>query len=219
MLGLDVNLHSFYLLAENDPLLRDLVRPFVGMKPPRFPNLFEAIINGIACQQLSLVVGIGLLNKLAWNFGRGLSNESQAQHSFPDAVALLSHTANELRALGFSFAKARAVLSLARSVSDGQWNADAISRLPDGEAQKSLETLTGVGRWTAEYVLLRGLGRLHIFPADDVGARNNLQNWLGISEPLDYARTRRLLARWSGFGGLIYFNLLLKKLHDRGALQ
>jgi DNA-3-methyladenine glycosylase II len=44
-----------------------------------------------------------------------------------------------------------------------------------------------VGRWTAEYVLLRGLGRLAVFPGDDVGARNNLRRWLGQPVSLDYA--------------------------------
>ncbi len=58
ILGLDIDLTSFYQLADNDPALRGLVRPLVGMKPPRFPNLFESIANGIACQQLSLAVGI-----------------------------------------------------------------------------------------------------------------------------------------------------------------
>jgi DNA-3-methyladenine glycosylase II len=51
--------------------------------------------------------------------------------------------------------------------------------LNDAGAVTRLLELRGVGRWTAEYVLLRGLGRTHIFPGDDVGARNNLQRWLG----------------------------------------
>ncbi len=161
----------------------------------------------------------GLLNKLAWKFGRGLPDAPHVQHSFRDPVDLLSHTAIDLRVLGFSFAKARAVLYLAKAINDGQWNVDAISRMSDGDALKSLQTLTGVGRWTSEYVLLRGLGRLHIFPADDVGARNNLQSVLGISEPLDYARRGCVLTRWNDFGGLIYFHLLLKTLHEAGHLR
>jgi hypothetical protein len=76
-----------------------------------------------------------------------------------------------------------------------------------------------VGRWTAEYVLLRGLGRTNIFPGDDVGARNNLQRWLHLAGPLDYAGVRRTLARWQRFGGLIYFHLLLDRLEEAGYLQ
>jgi DNA-3-methyladenine glycosylase II len=72
-----------------------------------------------------------------------------------------------------------------------------------------LRSLRGVGRWTAEYALLRGLGRLHVFPGDDVGARNNLQRWLGLLEPLDYEGVQRVLARWQPFQGFVYLHLLL----------
>jgi DNA-3-methyladenine glycosylase II len=61
-------------------------------------------------------------------------------------------------------------------------------------------------------VLLRGLGRLHVFPGDDVGARNSLQRWLGLLEPLDYAKVERTLARWAPFQGLVYLHLLLRGL-------
>ena len=45
--------------------------------------------------------------------------------------------------------------------------------------------LRGVGRWTAEvHVLLRGLGRLQVFPGDDVGAQKSLARWLG--RPADW---------------------------------
>jgi DNA-3-methyladenine glycosylase II len=69
-----------------------------------------------------------------------------------------------------------------------------------------------VGRWTAEYVLLRGLGRLHVFPGDDVGGRNNLQRWLRRSKPFSYAALHRTLARWQPYAGLVYFHLLLDRL-------
>lgn len=56
------------------------------------------------------------------------------------------------------------------------WHVTATRRLP------RLRELRGVGRWTAEYVLLRRLGRLHVFPGDDVGAQKSLARWLGRSD-------------------------------------
>ena len=90
--------------------------------------------------------------------------------------------------------------------------------MSDEAAVAELCRLHGVGRWTAEYALLRGLGRLHVFPGDDVGARNNLCRWLGLSEQLDYEKVARVLKRWKHFGGLIYFHLLLEKLAAGGHL-
>jgi DNA-3-methyladenine glycosylase II len=48
-----------------------------------------------------------------------------------------------------------------------------------------------------------------VFPGDDVGARNNLQRWLGLLEPLDYDGVGRTLDRWEPFQGLVYLHLLL----------
>jgi DNA-3-methyladenine glycosylase II len=90
--------------------------------------------------------------------------------------------------------------------------------LDDATAGAQLRALRGVGRWTAEYVLLRRLGRDHTFPGDDVGARNHLQQWLHLEDPLTYASVRQSLARWQEYGGLIYFHLLLNRLAGTGYL-
>jgi DNA-3-methyladenine glycosylase II len=79
--------------------------------------------------------------------------------------------------------------------------------------------LHGIGRWSAEYILLRGLGRLHVFPGDDVGARNNLARWLGLKPPLDYDAVGRALSRWQPYAGMVYFHLLLDRLEAAGALR
>ncbi len=69
LLGIHVDLTDFYRLGERDELLIYPVDQFRGSKPPRFPTYFEALVNGIACQQLTLTVGIRLLNRLAEAYG------------------------------------------------------------------------------------------------------------------------------------------------------
>lgn len=61
LLGLDVDVSPFVAMASEDPLLRGPVDGLRGLRPPRFPSVFEALLNAIACQQLSLEVGIHLL--------------------------------------------------------------------------------------------------------------------------------------------------------------
>jgi DNA-3-methyladenine glycosylase II len=89
----------------------------------------------------------------------------------------------------------------------------------DAVARQRLLDLRGIGRWSAEYVLLRGLGRLHVFPGDDVGAQKHLARWLGRSRPLDYAGVARAVERWQPYAGLVYFHLLLNKLSEVGVLD
>jgi DNA-3-methyladenine glycosylase II len=173
LLGLRIDLAGFYRFAARQRHLGPLARRFRGMKPPRFATVFEGLVNAIACQQVTLTLGIRLLNRLAAKYG---------------ATA-------------------------------GRFDPEELAALPDDEAVARLGALRGVGRWTAEYVLLRGLGRTNVFPGDDVGARNNLRRWLHLAEPLDYQGTRQTVARWQRYGGLVYFHLLLDRLEEAGYLE
>jgi DNA-3-methyladenine glycosylase II len=216
LLGLRIDLAGFYRLAAGDARLGPLAGRFRGLKPPRFPSVFEGLVNGIACQQVTLTLGIRLLNRLAETCGLAAAGASPA-HAFPRAQDLARLTRETLRRLGFSGQKARALLDLAGAVQAGL-DLEGLAALDDDTAVQRLRQLGGVGRWTAEYVLLRGLGRLHVFPGDDVGARNNLQRWLRLRKSPDYAAIRRHLKRWQPYGGFIYFHLLLDGLDAAGQL-
>lgn len=110
------------------------------------------------------------------------------------------------------------MIELARSITEGRLDLEGLAALPDDEVVDRLVELRGVGRWSAEYVLLRGLGRVNVFPGDDVGARNNLRRWLRLRRNLDYEGVCRVLARWDRYAGLIYFHLLLDRLTEAGYL-
>ena len=217
-LGLSVDLAAFYRFAETDAKLGPLVRRFRGVKPPRFPSVFEALGNGIACQQITLTQGIHLLNRLAQAYGPAATNGDPTMHAFPRPRDLARLAPQELRPLGFSGQKGRALVELAGALAQGRLDLEALADLDDDVALERLLALRGVGRWTAEYVLLRGLGRLDRFPGDDVGARNNLSRWLSLTDPLDYSGVQRMIAPWSAYGGLLYFHLLLDHLAEAGYL-
>ncbi|MEN6449766.1 MAG: hypothetical protein ABFC96_04665 [Thermoguttaceae bacterium] len=212
MFSLKVDLGEFYRFAARDVRLAPLAERFQGMRPPRFPAVFEALVNGFACQQMSLTLGIMLLSRLSQSYGLAAGEGNLARHAFPRPVDLAGLDPRALRPLGFSYQKSRAIVEAAQAVYQRQLDLESLANLSDDEAVHRLEQLRGVGRWTAEYVLLRGLGRWHLFPGDDVGARNNLTRWLKLRKPLDYQRVQRILARWNGYGGLIYFHLLLDRL-------
>jgi DNA-3-methyladenine glycosylase II len=219
LLGLQINMTAYYRFAKRHATLGLLARRFLGMKPPRFASVFESVINAIACQQVTLTLGIRLLNDLAATYGPALQKDNVAVRAFPRPVDLAGLHPDDLREMGFSRLKGRAMIELSRSIAEGQLNLEELAELSDEEAVARLRSLRGVGRWTAEYVLLRGLGRTHIFPGDDVGARNNLQRWLHVNRQLDYEGVRRVLADWNGYAGLVYFHLLLDRLEESGHLK
>jgi len=218
MLGVHKDLKPFYRLATRDPRLQPLVEEFRGLKPPQFPTVFEAVANGIACQQLSLLVGILLLSRLAHRVGVVSANLKDPAHAFPDPTDFVGVKAQSLKSLGFSANKSQVLIDVSSAIRDQRLNLEALVKLDNQVALERLVELKGVGRWTAEYVLLRGLGRLDIFPGDDVGARKKLAHFLSKKKPLDYDGVRRAVANWQPYAGLVYFHLLLARIKKDGWL-
>jgi DNA-3-methyladenine glycosylase II len=216
LLGLQVDLEPFYRLAATDVRLSALAERFRGLKPPRFPTLFEALVNAIACQQITLTFGIRLLNRLAERYGLASSLDQGQAPAFPRPCDLAGVDPDDLRTLGFSRQKARAIVELSQAIAAERLDLDELTSLDDATTVKRLCQLRGVGRWTAEYALLRGLGRLDVFPGDDVGARNNLRRWLGLPDSLDYASVHEAVTPWQSYAGLLYLHLLVDRLTAAG---
>ncbi len=219
MFSVGRDLGDFYPLARKDKRLGLLSERFAGLKPPRFPSVFEAIVNAFACQQVSLDVGIVLLNRLASSYGPVFRDDKDLFHGFPGPEDLAGLSPEDFRSLGFSRNKGKAIIELSRKMAEGELDMAGLEKMPDAEAVRYLSGLRGVGRWTAEYVLLRGLGRINVFPGDDVGAQKNLMEFLGLTEKPDYRRARQITSRWRPYAGFVYFHLLLEKLAAKGHLK
>jgi DNA-3-methyladenine glycosylase II len=217
VLGLEVDLAGFYRLARRDRRLDELAERLRGIKPPRFPSNFEALANAVACQQVSLSAGLHVLNRLAEMCGRAADNAGLAMHSFAVPSRIARESASGLRAIGLSHRKGQYLIDLARLVPGRRWrDFTVLEGLSDAAVVQRMSALAGVGRWTAEYLLLRGFGRIHVFPADDVGGRNKLWEWMQLRRAPTYSATRDVLERFHPYGGLIYLHLLVSALADGG---
>lgn len=215
LLGLNIDLSAFYGKALRDKDFEPTAKQFMGFRPPRFPSAFEAAINGISCQQLSLSVGINLLNKISRRYGVAIGDH----HAFPRPEDLARAGPGELKSLGYSTGKTEYILSISGAISEGRLDLEGLSALDDEEALETLLRIHGVGRWTAEYILLRGLGRLNVIPAGDRGIQNKLQRRLGLDQRPDADEVRSMLSRWRPYTGLMYFYFLLDYLQERSMLQ
>jgi DNA-3-methyladenine glycosylase II len=218
MLGLDLDLQPFYALLDTDEVIGALVKQFMGVEPLRFPSLFEALVNAIACQQVTLDVGILMLNRLAEKFGVEFDADGTLLHAFPRPDDLAPVSEEEIKMTGFSHQKARPLKELAIGIVTNEIKQTELEEMTNEKAVEYLSTLRGFGRWSAEYVLLRGLGRLDTFPGDDVGAHNNLQRLFHLDQKPGYEEIKKLTTRWHPYEGLVYFHLLLNKLFLKGVI-
>ena len=213
LLGIKIDLSGFYARAGADRALAPLAARYRGVKPPRFPTLFECLLNAVANQQLSLEAGLTVLGRLAM----AATPDIEGLHPFPAPHDVQRLSASALHQLGFSERKALAILQLARAAANGEFDLDRFEPLDDGDVVRALVRHSGIGRWSADYVLLRGLGRLNVFPQGDIGALGGLRDFLSASG-LD-EDPAAALARWRPDAGVLYFHMLLRGLEQRGALD
>jgi DNA-3-methyladenine glycosylase II len=134
LLGLDVDLSGFYARAARDSLLAELADRYRGVKPPRFPTIFECLLNAVACQQLSLASGLTLLNRLASAAGA----PAGTLPPFPAPSDVLGLSRSALRTLGFSERKVETILELADAAAAGEFELELFEHLDDAAVVDAL---------------------------------------------------------------------------------
>jgi DNA-3-methyladenine glycosylase II len=155
-LSLDDDLTPFYEAAARDPAMRPVVTRLHGFHPPKFPSLFACVVWALVTQRTPNRFAFSSMERIVASLGPGL--EGQQRHAFPppqrfllpDAPALLLAATNNTRKTERLVPLARAFLGL---------DEDALRRLPYDEAAQAIGGLPGIGPWSTEYALLRGLGR------------------------------------------------------------
>ncbi len=96
--------------------------------------------------------------------------------------AVLALPEETLVGAGLSGAKRASIRDLAAKVADGKVPLQRISRLDDEAIIERLVTVRGIGRWTAEMFLLFQLGRMDVWPVDDLGVREGWRLIQGLDE-------------------------------------
>jgi 3-methyladenine DNA glycosylase/8-oxoguanine DNA glycosylase len=156
-------------LAAVDPRLCDLltrVGPY-RMRPQPTHSLFTALLRSIVYQQLSGKAAETILGRV---------NRLFAPRRFPTPGELLRISPERLREAGLSAAKTAAVRDLAARTLDGTVPPLArIRRMEDEEIIQRLTIVRGIGRWTAEMLLMFRLGRPDVLPVTDLGVRKGFQ--------------------------------------------
>ncbi len=177
ILGLDIDPTPLSRLGEAQRELAPTAIALRGMRPPRFAGLFEAFARVVPFQQLSLDAGVAAVGKLVERFGEHLEHEGRRFYAFPSARVIAEARPRALRACGLSLRKAETLRRVARAIASGEVTEEKLSRMTSAEAIQSLTELPGIGPWSASLVLLRGMGRLDVFPPGDVGVARGLR-WL-----------------------------------------
>jgi DNA-3-methyladenine glycosylase II len=137
------------------------------------PDLFVALVDAIISQHLSIKAAATILNRV-----RAL----YAPAAFPTPAQLLATAEGALRAAGCSRAKVIYLKDLSARIVDGTLDLDSLRFLPDDDVVTALVQVKGIGRWTAEMMLIFALGRPDVWPVDDLGIVIAVQALYGFEE-------------------------------------
>lgn len=211
MLGLKLDLKWFYELVKDDKFLYPLVLKFKGVKPPRLPTIFETLVNAIAFQQFSLEAGFNLLNNLTRKYGVSFEEANHLNYAFPEPNKIMKCTKEELMLLGFSQHKSATLILIASTIVHEKIFCN-LHKLSNEEVIKLLCRFKGIGRWSAEYTLLRGLGKTNILPGDDVAVHKSIENLFKLRKKPGFEKIKKIEKKWHPYAGLVYFHFLLEKL-------
>jgi len=160
-------------LAAADPVVARIAARFPGVGPVLQPDLLTAVVRSISAQQITLRFAAVLRGRLARRYGHRHQvrvGPGQAEVWSLDAGRLAGAAVADLRELQFSTSKSVAVVAFAGAVASGRVDLAELAGLPDEEVVARLVAFPGIGRWTAEWLLARTLGRPRVV-AGDLGVR------------------------------------------------
>jgi DNA-3-methyladenine glycosylase II len=215
MLGVEVDLTPFYRSASKVQWLHPLVSRMRGVRPPRYPSVWEACVNAIIFQQISLHAASSIMGRLTVGLSEPVDRSGVRLYPFPSPEQFLSAPDSLLRSAGLSAGKLATLRRVADALGAGVLDEPQLEKLPSPDAAALLQSIKGIGPWTAVVILLRGLGRLDVFPANDTSVARNLR-LVGGPAVLD---VETLLDTLGPERGMLYYHLLLGRLETRGDLS
>jgi DNA-3-methyladenine glycosylase II len=179
------------LLRSADPRMAELVDAEPGLDPDRLfdrlPNdLWRALVLQVIGQQLSLAAAAAILTRL----------EALQGGRMPTPAELRATDAETLRRIGMSRAKAVYLHDLAGRLEDGRLDLDRLLTLDDDGARSALTEVKGVGRFTADGVLMLALRRPDVWPAADLALRRAVERFWRLDPPASVQQVDELGERF-----------------------
>lgn len=155
-------------LSKKDEVMKSLIEKHGHIHREVNPDTFSALVSSIISQQISTKAAETVKNRI----------KDQLGEIKPENLCKLSE--EEIQGFGLSFRKAGYIKNVAEKAISRAVDFEKLADMSDEEVIKELVELKGVGKWTAEMILIFSLGRMDILSYDDLGIRRGIENSYGI---------------------------------------
>jgi DNA-3-methyladenine glycosylase II len=209
---LDTDPALFLKAAQADPVLAEVAGRLGALRPIQIIDPFEAVSWSILGQQINLAFARRLKLALIEMCGGYLEVNGERFGLFPPPAQVVHLDAQIARERQFSRQKVEYIRGIAAAVLSGQIDFELLRTAAPQEALNALTAIKGIGRWTAEYVLIRALGFRDAIPAADVGLRKSIGKAYGMDRTATEEEVRALSAKWEGWRGWAAFYWWLERL-------
>ena len=176
-------------LMRRDPVLRAIITKYgaCGIAGGREADIFCGLVEAIVSQQLSTKAAATI-------YGRLEALMPDAGAPTPHAVWSLSDA--QLRGVGLSRQKSSYLRDLSQRVIDGSLQTPLLATMDDDEVVAQLTQIKGIGRWTADMILIFRLARPDILPVGDLGIVKAVQRAYGLRKTPTPERLLKIGERW-----------------------
>ena len=199
LLGTDQDLAPFYALTKSDPVMSEVVERFYGLHLPHTATVFEALVLGVLGQQIATNVARIIRTLIIETFGPSAEFDGETYYSFPRPEAIWASSPQVLRTMKLTQRKSEYVHGIAGATLDPEMDLEGLARLPDGEIVRKLTELRGVGQWTAQWALIRAVGRPDALPLGDLALRRVVSRLFFGGDGVTDTQVEELAKRWSPY--------------------
>lgn len=198
LLGTDQDLSAFYDQSWRDQAMSAIVERFYGLHLPHTATVFEALVLAILGQQIATNVARIIRTLMIETYGPHQDFDGETFYAFPRPQTLAALSVEKLRELKLSQRKAEYVQGIAQAAPgfspDGL---ESLHGMSDEEVVRKVVELRGAGNWTAQWVLIRALGRQDALPLGDLALRRAVSRVFFGGEDLSDVQVDEFAARWS----------------------
>ena len=199
LLGVDQDLAPFYELGRADQAMAGLVEQFYGLHLPHTASVFEALVLAVLGQQISTSVARIIRTLLIETFGPSAEFDGETYYAFPRPASIWASSPAELHTMKLTQRKSEYVHGLAGSALDPEMGLECLEELTDREIVEKLVALRGVGMWTAQWALIRAVGRPDALPLGDLALRRVVSRLFMDGEDVNDAKVEEIAQRWSPY--------------------
>ncbi len=199
LLGVDQGLAPFYELGRADQAMAGLVEQFYGLHLPHTASVFEALVLAVLGQQISTSVARIIRTLLIETFGPSAEFDGETYYAFPRPASIWASSPAELHTMKLTQRKSEYVHGLAGSALDPEMGLERLEELTDREIVEKLVALRGVGMWTAQWALIRAVGRPDALPLGDLALRRVVSRLFMHGEDVNDAKVEEIAQRWSPY--------------------